>query len=357
MTQIRPPSTQSQQEQQPLDLVKAFSQRVFLYPSQLSVIATGSVTLLYTILVSTILFFINIPLALYAFIRQIIAVGTNTDHITPPKHVLITGASTGIGQALAVQYVKAGAKVVYITARNQKGLEQTVAQCQAAATAAAAATANGRSEPPQIIPVQLDVTDEESMRTTIQDLDTKTPLDIIIANAGISPEQQREKAQEDILRDTYKTNITGVLNTIFPVYQRFIDRRRGHFVLISSIASFGNIAHPAYSSSKALITTLGQGLRRDLAEFNVNVTVVCPGFIRTNMTRERHESRPNGLPFYQEVDTSAELIYNGVAHNIDVLVFPFALQVLAWALRFIPFYMLDYIALKVAKKVYRAPGH
>lgn len=326
----------------------SFSEQFLTYPSHLSVVATGSVTLLYTILFSTVLFFVNIPFLLYTLIKHVIQIITKKPLVTAPKTVFITGGSTGIGQALALEYISKGSQTVYITGRKISSLQETIDKSNKIVSQTKLPNA-------KCIPIELDVTDEQGMRDKLQSIDTETNIDLIIANAGISPEQQKHKKQENILRDTYQTNITGVLNTIFPLYDRFIERRHGHFVLISSIASFGNIAHPAYSSSKALITTLGQGLRRDLSEFNVNVSVVCPGFIRTNMTKERHEQRANGLPFYQEVDASAEVIYNGVAQNIDVIVFPFPLAVLSWALRFIPMYMFDAIALLLAKQVYRAP--
>eukprot|EP00461_Guttulinopsis_vulgaris_P000778 UN00778 len=187
----------------------------------------------------------------------------------------------------------------------------------------------------------------------LQKYDDLTPIDVVIANAGISPEQQQHKPQEAIYRDTFDVNINGVLNTIFPLYERFVTRKSGHFVLISSIASFGNIAHPAYSSSKSLITTLGQGLRRDLAPHGVKVTTVCPGFIKSRITIERHESRKGGLPFFQEQEPSADKIYHGIQENIGVLVFPVQLHVLAWLLRFLPFYVQDFIALHLAKIAYR----
>lgn len=277
---------------------------------------------------------------------------------------MITGGSAGIGQSLAVEYAKQGAKVIYITGRNKAGLEATIAKCNKERL---------RTDL-RVIALELDVTKEDEMRQTLQKVNSETPIDVVIANAGISPEQLKHTTpqQEVIYRKTYDTNITGVLNTIFPLHDAFIARKSGHIVLISSIASFGSIAHPAYSSSKSLITTLGQGLRRDLKQHNVNVTVVCPGFLLTAMTEERNTERVeatktkggiiarikdtlglSGLPFIRTSEEAANVIYTGLQCNIDVIIFPFRLGFFAWALKFIPFTLQDYIGLIMAKLVYR----
>lgn len=321
-----------------------FKELFLQYPSPLTTAAGGIVISLWTLFVFAFITITSCILSCYQVVKQALWASGGKDH-PAPKVVLITGGSNGLGAGLAATYAKKGAETIYITGRNTTALNDTIANCKKVATATNFS----------ITAVVVDVTDKEQMKTELQKIDASTPIDVVICNAGISPEQQKHKAQEDIYRDTYEVNITGILNTIFPLHDAMIARKTGHIVLISSLASFASIAHPSYSSCKALVTMLGQGLRRDMREHNINVTTICPGFVRTNMTIARHEAREGGLPFYQELEPSCEAMYNAVANNIDVFAFPFPMFVLAWACRFVPFHIMDALGLFLAKLMYRAP--
>lgn len=347
-----------------MDNAKTFVTRLFEYPSPFMLAIQALALLTLTSWISWILSLVAGVMVLYYFVLRVREIVKETPAPRPPAVVFISGASTGIGQALAVQYAKLGSTTIYVTARNETNLAETVSLCQ---------NVPGKAPGFAIVPLALDVTDCDAMKSKMLEIDQSTPVDLVIANAGISPEQMKDLPQVDIFRKTYKTNIDGVVNTVFPLYDAFIARRSGHIVLISSIASFGSIAHPAYSSSKALVTTLAQGLRRDLKAYGVKVSCVCPGFILTNMTAERDSQRRatastgiisriknflglGGLPFIRSVDEAAEKITLGLSHNIDVIIFPFRLGLLAWALKYLPFVMQDKVGELMAKLVYRGSG-
>jgi len=169
----------------------SFVQKLFKYPSHLSNAFHTLLILIYVSWVSWLLFFLTIPWVIFQFGKQILSIIKDNPPEACPKVVLITGASAGIGQALAIKYIQEGAHTVYITGRSTKGLEETISKCNSQLAKTTKTVSNYK-----VIPLQLDVTDENTMRTKLQEINTATPIDLVIANAGISPEQQQNKSQE-----------------------------------------------------------------------------------------------------------------------------------------------------------------
>ena len=221
-----------------------------------------------------------------------------------PNHILITGASGGIGAALAVLYAAPGTRLS-LHGRSAERLQQVAAQ--ALARGAVVETHTG------------DVTDSAAMKGWIESCDARQPVDLLIANAGISAGTGTYgETQADVQR-IFDTNLNGVLNSIHPILPPMMKRRRGQVAIMSSLASFrGFPGASAYCSSKAAVRTYGEALRPDLARFGVAVNVICPGFIKTPMT----DVNPFPMPFLMSAERAARIIRDGLARNRARIAFP-----------------------------------
>ncbi len=194
------------------------------------------------------------------------------------KCVVVTGASSGIGKALAEHLVKQGAKVGLI-ARRQNVLEQIITTLAAPVDKVAWACA--------------DVTDPAATATAVQLLEKRLgPCEVMIANAGIYHKTDVMKFDAATQNAVIATNVQGVVNSVGAVLPGMIQRKQGHLVAVSSMA--GMIGLPAagtYSASKAALVTFFQSLRVDLHPLGVKATVVAPGYVDTPIiTDEERET-------------------------------------------------------------------
>ncbi|MEM7547564.1 MAG: SDR family NAD(P)-dependent oxidoreductase [Pseudomonadota bacterium] len=225
------------------------------------------------------------------------------------QSLVLTGASSGIGAALAAEYAAPG-MIMLLIARDAARLAEV----------AGAARAKGAEVETAII----DVTDEAAMRDALLGWDDRHPIDILIANAGIAlggmPEPQGQARRQ------IEVNLLGTLNTVEPLLPRLIARGAGRIGLVSSIAAIrpsGDL--PSYSASKAGVRAYGQAIRSWLRGKGVSVSVICPGFVTSPMSA-RHE----GLkPFEVPADKAAHIIRTGIAKRRGALTFPwqFALMI------------------------------
>lgn len=224
-----------------------------------------------------------------------------------PRSILITGASSGIGAALARAY--AGPSVfLALAGRNEERLDKVAGAC--------------RKRGAEVEPRVLDVTDAPAMARWLDGVDGNHPLDLVIANAGIS-------GAEDRAREIFAVNLAGVLNTVLPAVPLLRARGRGQIAIMSSIAGLRGLpSAPSYAASKAAVKSYGEGLRGSLAPDGVRVTVICPGFIKTPMTA------PNKfpMPFLMEADKAARIILRGLARQAPLIAFPW---LLVWGLRLV----------------------
>jgi short-subunit dehydrogenase len=213
-----------------------------------------------------------------------------------PGHVLITGASSGIGAALALHYA---------APRVRLGL-----QGRDAARLAAVADAC-RARGAEVATALLDVTDRDACATWAEAADDAAPVDLAIANAGISGTEDPRRA--------VAVNVHGVLNTVEPLLPRMTGRRHGQVALMSSLASFrGTPQAAAYCASKAAVRVWGEGLRPRLLRQGVLVNVVCPGFVTTPMTAVNRFPMPMIMPAEQ----AAAIIARGLARDRPRIAFP-----------------------------------
>jgi len=249
-----------------------------------------------------------------------------------PAHILITGASSGIGAALALAYARPGAHLS-LGGRNQERLSEVGAQAEARG-ARVAITA-------------LDIRDRAAVANWTIAADDRLPLDLVIANAGISGGTHGGPETEEQTRAVFAVNLDGVLNTALPVIPRMIARRRGQIAIISSLAGHrGFPGAPAYSGSKAAVKVWGEALRGDLAIHNVRVNVVLPGFIKSPMT----DVNQFPMPFLMSAEKAAAIIQRGLAADRARIAFPFPTAFVAWAFGAISPLIADPILRMLPKK-------
>lgn len=246
-----------------------------------------------------------------------------------PRSILITGASSGIGAALAREYAQPGC-TLFLGGRNQARLATIVADCQARG-------ANAE-------PAAVDVVDGDAVAQWIARADDHTPLDLVIANAGVSAGTGTAGEPLDQARRIMAINVDGVVNTIHPALERFAARPdpgvKGQIAIMSSLASFRGFAGaPAYCASKAAVRNYGEGLRNAYARAGIEVSVICPGFVHSGMTAENDFA----MPFVMEGDRAARIIRRGLARNRGRIAFPWQMYGAAWLVQALPPWTTDRI--------------
>jgi short-subunit dehydrogenase len=191
--------------------------------------------------------------------------------VNVPKNIVITGASSGLGEKLALEYAASGVSLA-LFGRDRDRLDTTVRACEQKRASAAGYT--------------VDVCDARGMRNAINEYNARHPIDLVIINAGVSG-GVADAPMEDIRQiDTIiKVNISGALNTIEPAVKLMKERKRGQIVIICSFLALRGIpGQPTYCASKAAMLSYGESLRMELSLFNIGVTMVCCGYIRTPMS-------------------------------------------------------------------------
>jgi short-subunit dehydrogenase len=188
------------------------------------------------------------------------------------KNVFITGASSGLGAALAEYIATRGARVGLI-ARRAAELERVATRLRALPGAPAVGVALG------------DVRSAAHIQAAVVALEQSVgPCDVLVANAGIHRATPGDQFDVAAVQDVIATNLAGVVNTLGAVLPGMVQRRRGHVVAVASVAALQGLPDSgAYSASKAGVVALMEGLRIDLARVGVRVTTVCPGYIDTPM--------------------------------------------------------------------------
>ena len=234
------------------------------------------------------------------------------------RHILITGASSGIGAALAGHYARADVRLA-LAGRDTRRLDDVAAACrQSGATVTTKA---------------VDVTDPAAMRAWILAADDESPLDLVIANAGISSHSGGSGESEARARAVFAVNVEGVLNTAYPAIARMSTRGRGQIALMSSLAGYRGFPDaPAYSASKAAVKSLAEAWRGELAPLGIRVSAICPGFIETPMTARNKFP----MPFMMTADKAANIIGRGLARNRARISFPWPMALGSWLLAAVP---------------------
>jgi short-subunit dehydrogenase len=218
-----------------------------------------------------------------------------------PGRIIITGASSGLGAALARAYAGPGV-TLGLVGRNPVRLADAAAAC--------------RDRGAEIDAAAIDVGDAAAMGDWLSRFNAAGAVDLVIANAGISGGPAPGATRQ------IRTNILGVLNTVEPLLPAFIARRQGRIAIISSVASYRGLPYsPAYSASKAGARIYGESIRGLLAPAGVGVTVVCPGFFSSPMT----DRWKGATPFLFTLDRTATLVKRGIDRGRKRVAFPWPL--------------------------------
>eukprot|EP01105_Mastigella_eilhardi_P009674 TRINITY_DN227_c0_g3_i1.p1 TRINITY_DN227_c0_g3~~TRINITY_DN227_c0_g3_i1.p1 ORF type:complete len:334 (-),score=81.92 TRINITY_DN227_c0_g3_i1:141-1046(-) len=227
--------------------------------------------------------------------------------VAEPRCVVITGASSGIGAALACAYARRGI-TLGLVGRNAQQLQEVKERCTA-------------SSPKTVVHVGvLDVTDAVATSAFLRKLDDSTPVDVVIANAGISAgtfPQSATVSEAQQWERIVQVNLQGAINTVLPLKERMMQRRRGQIVVVSSLAGYTFGSSP-YDMTKAALITMGRTLRMKLAPHNVGVTVLLPAFVKSPMT----DSNTMSMPFMISTGAAVEYMVHGIEAGEAVYSFP-----------------------------------
>jgi len=223
-----------------------------------------------------------------------------------PKSIAITGASNGIGAALARALAGPGRQLALI-GRDAARLEAVAAAC--------------RAKGAQCLTASIDVRDGERLSTFLGEVDGQTPIDLLVVNAGILDGRHADQAVETgpAARRVLEVNLLSAIDTLHSVLPGMQRRHRGNIVLVGSLASLIPLPDaPAYSASKAGLMSYGLALREAVASEGIRVVVACPGFVSTGMTDIHLGPRPGEI----SADAAAALILRGLQENRPLIGFP-----------------------------------
>jgi short-subunit dehydrogenase len=244
------------------------------------------------------------------------------------KTIFLTGASSGIGEALAMAMAKKGS-ILGLLARREELLAELAAKCEAA---------GGKA---RIFPC--DVVDSDGVGAAADEFRSEFGhIDIMIANAGISG---KSKDTRDLVPSAVKEvidiNFMGAVNAVHAVLPAMLERGEGQLVAIASLAGIRGLPRSAaYSASKAAMAAYFESVRLDVAARGVDVTIIQPGFIRTPLTAGREAK----MPFLMYLDDSIPLFIKAIEHRKRFAAFPWQLATIVRAGKFMPSWLYDRVA-------------
>ncbi len=238
------------------------------------------------------------------------------------RRVIVTGASSGIGAALAREYGSTGA-VLGLIARREAELQ---------------ALAGKLGTPFQIF--ALDVRNSAALRAAAASFISRHGCpDIVIANAGVSTGTLTEQPEDlAAFQDVLDINVVGMLNTFQPFIAAMREAGRGTLVGIASVAGYRGLpGAAAYSASKAAAISYLESLRVELRASGIKVITICPGYIATPMTA----ANPYPMPFILSADTAARAIVKIIDRGKTFAVIPWQIAIVARVLRLLPNRLYD----------------
>jgi len=237
-----------------------------------------------------------------------------------PKTILITGASGGIGSALAEAYAGSGQTLILL-GRDEQRLQHVADRCR-----------NGGA---RVETESIDVRDTEVLRERLNRISQQFPLDMAIINAGIIGDIGADAEGEswEAIERIVNVNLTAALATADAVLPAMRDRGSGQLVFISSISAyFGLPLTPTYAATKAAMKSYAEGWRGWLATEGIGVTAVMPGFVESDMSRKF----PGSRPFLISAGKAADIIKRRLRRNPARISFPFPLNFGMWWLSVLP---------------------
>ncbi len=244
--------------------------------------------------------------------------------ILNPRSVVVTGASSGIGLALARHYLERGATVAVVARRSE--LLQALAV----------------EFPQKVFCYSLDVRDADAISDAANDFMAHAGVpDIVIANAGVSRGTLTEYAEDiDAFQQVFDINVMGMVKTFQPFLNAMREAKRGKLVGIASVAGFRGLpGSGAYSASKAAAISYLESLRVELCDSEIKVVTICPGYIKTPMT----DVNPYSMPFILEVEDAAQRMAKVIERGCAFAVIPWQMALVGRAMKLLPNWLYDLI--------------
>jgi short-subunit dehydrogenase len=243
---------------------------------------------------------------------------------------IVTGASSGIGRALAQALAAEGCRVGLL-ARRRDELEALAAEIRQAGGVAACAVAS--------------VADRVETTKAIAALrDQLGPVDLLVACAGVSPVTELEPLNLEAIEETIRVNLLGVIYATAAVLPDMLQRGQGQLAAVSSLAGYkGFPRKPAYCASKAAVNTYLEGLRIRLRGRGIAVTTLCPGFVHTPMTDGNPADR---MPWALTADQAACRMIEALRRGAKVYNFPWQTTLLMKLARWMPDWVVARVVLR-----------
>jgi len=246
--------------------------------------------------------------------------------MTEQRNILITGASNGIGSALALRLAEPNNRLILL-ARNKSKLDAVAAQC--------------KQSQAEVIIHSADVTKTTEIQSLIENIDKEFPIDLIICNAGVTNSVGKRGQAEtwDEITAVIDTNLYGVLACLNPLISRMQQRKYGQIAIISSLTAFyGMPVTPIYSASKSALKGYGEGLRGWLKHDGIKVNMVYPGFVKSDLSDQLRTDKP----FMMSPEKAAGIIVKGLEKNKPSISFPFPINYGIRILNILPTRMADF---------------
>lgn len=253
---------------------------------------------------------------------------------TDPLRVFITGASSGLGAALARRYAAQGA-IIALAARKRENLDPLAAETGG-------------------VPYALDVRDAEALQSAAQDFIRRFGVpDIVIACAGVSCGNLTEYATDlPVFQAVVDINLIGMAKTFQPFLRPMREAGHGTLAGVASVAGFRGLpGASAYSASKAAAISYLESLRVELQGTGINVVTLCPGYIQTPMTAVN----PYPMPFMLTADAAAQLVTRAIARRRVFVVLPWQMALVAQVLKRLPNRLYDRLFAKAQHKPRNLP--
>ena len=243
-----------------------------------------------------------------------------------PKRIILTGASSGIGRALAVEYGRRGDSLLLV-ARREDRLREVAAEVE---------RAGGRA-----VVLLADVADEDSAERALAVADESLGgVDIIIMNAGLGFPSFAHQFDAKETERVMAVNYYSIVRMIAAALPRMLAEKRGHLVAVSSLAAYrGMPGSGAYNASKAAVTVLMESLRTELRGSGVTITTVAPGFVRSEMTAQNEFK----MPFLMDADVAAARIARALDRKTSEYRFPLPTSIMVRISQLLPNWLYDRI--------------
>ncbi len=245
------------------------------------------------------------------------------------KKIWITGASSGIGKAVAEKFAKEGWKVA-ISARRKELLDEM-------------------AKNPNIFSFPLDVTQEDQVNETfLKIIENFNDLDICFFCSGTYNPKNEQKIDTNKIKSTMNTNFIGIVNCVKSAESFFKNKKSGQISIVSSIAGYRGLPNSSgYGPSKAALTNFAESIYFNFKKYNVKISIVSPGFIKTPLT-DKNEFK---MPFLRSTEFAAEKIYTGLVNSKSFEIdFPKQLTLTLKFLRILPYKLYLFLVERLVKR-------